>query len=60
LFDVAIIAWNQGTEDLFSYGDNRLLLGMEYGAKYNLGNDVPYTQEYDCNGNKKWGKYVAA
>jgi hypothetical protein len=60
LFDVAIIAWNQGTEDLFSYGDNRLLLGMEYGAKYNLGNDVPYTQEYDCHGQKKWGKYAAA
>jgi len=58
LFDVAIIAWNQGTEDLFNYGDNRLLLGMEYGAKYNLGNDVPYTQQYDCNGNKKWGKYM--
>jgi hypothetical protein len=45
LFDVAIIAWNQGTEDLFSYGNNRLLLGMEYGAKYNLNETVPYTQQ---------------
>jgi hypothetical protein len=57
LFDVAITSWNQGTEDLFSYGNNRLLLGVEYAAKYNLGEDVPYTQQYDCNGNKKWGKH---
>jgi hypothetical protein len=58
LFDVAIIAWNQGTEDLFSYGNNRLLLGMEYGAKYNLNETVPYTQQYECNGRKKWGKDI--
>jgi hypothetical protein len=56
LFDVAITAWNQGSDDLFSYGNNRLLLGMEYGAKYNLNETVPYTQQYDCFGRKKWGK----
>ena len=34
-------AWNQGV-DLYSAHDNRLLLGFEYTAKYNLGHDVPY------------------
>lgn len=36
------MAWNQG-EDLFGADDNRLLKGAEYVAKYNLGEDVPYT-----------------
>jgi hypothetical protein len=36
------MAWNQG-EDLYGYDDNRFLAGAEYVAKYNLGNDVPYT-----------------
>jgi hypothetical protein len=36
------MAWNQG-DDLFGADDNRLLKGAEYVAKYNLGNDVPYT-----------------
>jgi Alginate lyase len=35
------IAWKQGI-DLYAVGDNRLLKGFEYTAKYNLGNDVPY------------------
>ncbi|KAI1066957.1 hypothetical protein LB507_011330 [Fusarium sp. FIESC RH6] len=34
-------AWNQG-EDLFSYNNSRILLGAEYFARYNLGNDVPF------------------
>ncbi|KAJ6177778.1 Chondroitin AC/alginate lyase [Penicillium mononematosum] len=34
-------AWNQG-EDLFAYNDSRILRGMEYFARYNLGNDVPF------------------
>ena len=34
-------AWNQGI-DLYGDLDNRLLLGFEYTAKYNLGFDVPY------------------
>ncbi|KAN0067650.1 Chondroitin AC/alginate lyase [Elaphomyces granulatus] len=34
-------AWNQGV-DLFSYNENRILLGAEYFARYNLGNDVPF------------------
>ncbi len=36
------MAWNQGN-DLFEADDNRLLKGAEYVAKYNLGEDVPYT-----------------
>jgi hypothetical protein len=36
------MAWNQG-DDLFGYDNNRVLKGVEYIAKYNLGNDVPYT-----------------
>ena len=34
-------AWNQGV-DLYQAGDNRLLKGFEYTAKYNLGFTVPY------------------
>lgn len=36
------MAWNQG-DDVFGADDNRLLKGAEYVAKYNLGEDVPYT-----------------
>lgn len=36
------MAWNQ-RDDLFAYDDNRVLKGVEYTAKYNLGYDVPYT-----------------
>lgn len=48
MLDLALVgafcqmAWNQN-EDLFGYQDNRLLRGVEYVAKYNLGYDVPYT-----------------
>ena len=35
------IAWKQGV-DLYSAADNRLALGFEYTAKYNLGHDVRY------------------
>ncbi|KAG4437381.1 hypothetical protein IFR05_007145 [Cadophora sp. M221] len=38
---IAQQAWNQG-EDLYSYNNSRLLLGAEYFARYNLGNDVPF------------------
>ena len=37
----AEIGWKQG-EDLYGAYDNRLALGFEYTAKYNLGHDVPY------------------
>ena len=35
------IAWKQGV-DLYGAADNRLALGFEYTAKYNLGYDVEY------------------
>jgi len=35
------IAWKQGV-DLYGAADNRLAIGFEYTAKYNLGEDVPY------------------
>ncbi|NIG55909.1 alginate lyase family protein [Chitinophaga sp. Cy-1792] len=46
--DICEVAWNQG-EDLFSYDNNRLLAGMEYVAKYNLGNDVPNIPYNNCD-----------
>ncbi|WP_084187041.1 alginate lyase family protein [Andreprevotia chitinilytica] len=42
------MAWNQ-KDDLFGYEDNRVLRGMEYIAKYNLGNDVPYTPYHNSD-----------
>ena len=35
------MAWKQGV-DLYGAADNRLAVGFEYTAKYNLGEDVPY------------------
>lgn len=51
LVEVAFMAWNQGV-DLVSYGGNRVLAGVEYHAKYNLGrDDVPYNANFadPCN-----------
>ncbi|WP_329531715.1 alginate lyase family protein [Streptomyces sp. NBC_01450] len=36
------MAWSQG-DDLYGYGDNRFMKCAQYVAKYNLGQDVPYT-----------------
>jgi hypothetical protein len=36
------MAWKQG-DDLYGYDNNRFLAGCEYVAKYNLGEDVPFT-----------------
>ncbi|MFE2430958.1 alginate lyase family protein [Streptomyces sp. NPDC059373] len=36
------MAWNQGI-DLYGYDDSRVLKGVEYAAKWNLGHDVPFT-----------------
>jgi hypothetical protein len=38
--NTCVVAWNQGV-DLFAEGDNRLALGVEYTARYMLGEDVP-------------------
>lgn len=40
LVNTCAIAWNQGV-DLWSEADNRLALGIEYTARYMLGEDVP-------------------
>jgi len=42
------MAWKQG-DDLYGYENNRFLAGAEYVAKYNLGNDVPYTPYNNCD-----------
>ncbi|KAH6715697.1 GPI anchored protein [Leptodontidium sp. MPI-SDFR-AT-0119] len=39
---LAQMAYNQD-DDLFAYGNSRILAGSEYTAKYNAGFDVPYT-----------------
>ena len=66
LVEVALVAWNQGL-DLVSYNDeegvreygvngaNRLYQGLEYTAKYNLGNEVPYHSFFEyCNNVTKY------
>ncbi|NLN59046.1 MAG: hypothetical protein GX151_14275 [Gammaproteobacteria bacterium] len=48
------IAWNQG-DDLFGYGNNRVLSGAEYTAKYNLIQDVPFSTYNICQpANHDW------
>ena len=49
------VAWNQGV-DLFGLNSNLFLRGLEYSAKYNLGNDVPYQSFLVCEGASfAWG-----
>ncbi|MBQ8051900.1 MAG: alginate lyase family protein [Bacteroidaceae bacterium] len=43
------MAWEQG-DDLYGALDNRLMKGLEYTARYNLGYDVPFEQWTDCTG----------
>jgi len=43
------IAWHQGL-NLYGYADNRLLKGFEYVAKFNLGNEVPFSETLDRTG----------
>jgi len=43
------IAWCQGV-DLYGAADNRLLKGLEYTARYNLGGDVPFQSWVDTTG----------
>jgi hypothetical protein len=45
---VCQMAWNQG-DDLYGYDNNRFLAGAEYVAKYNLGNDVPFTTYHNSD-----------
>ena len=47
--EICEMAWHKG-DDLWGALDNRLLKGMEYTAKYNLGYDVPFETWTDCTG----------
>lgn len=47
--EICEMAWEQG-DDLYGALDNRLMKGLEYTAKYNLGYDVPFEQWTDCTG----------
>ncbi len=49
----AEVAWNQGV-DLYGWGDNRILRGYEYTAKYGLGEEVPFRHYLDRTG--KYGR----
>ena len=49
LCETCEMAWSQGT-DLWGALDNRLMKGMEYTARYNLGYDVPFETWTDCTG----------
>jgi autotransporter-associated beta strand protein len=48
------VAWNQGV-DLYSFDNNLFLRGLEYSAKFNLWNDVPYQTFGVCNTTFGWG-----
>ena len=47
--EICDMAWERG-DDLWGALDNRLMKGMEYTAKYNLGYDVPFETWTDCTG----------
>lgn len=47
--DICEMAWEQG-DDLWGALDNRLMKGIEYSARYNLGYDVPFETWTDCTG----------
>ncbi len=54
---VAEIAWKAGT-DLYSAYDNRLMKGIEYLAKFNMGDDdVPYKVWKDVTVKRKYSRW---
>lgn len=58
LAEACEIAWHQSL-DLYGAADNRLLGGFEYTARYNLGQDVPFTPHTDLTG-KYQAKVISA
>lgn len=40
------VAFNQGDSTFWNLLDDRLMVGYEYTAKYNLGKDVPYDPNF--------------
>ncbi len=55
------MAWSQG-EDLYGLSDNRFLKAAEYVAKYNNGEDVPYSyyERYNSSNGKVEGNPVVS
>lgn len=54
------VAWSQGV-DLYGFDNNRFLRGLEYCAKYNLWNDVPYVSYSVCEGASfNWGTWAVS
>ena len=49
LCETCEMAWAQG-DDLWGALDNRMMKGIEYTAKYNLGYEVPFKTWTDCTG----------
>ena len=49
LCETCEMAWEQG-DDLWGAIDNRMMKGIEYTARYNLGYDVPFETWTDCTG----------
>lgn len=49
LCETCEMAWEQGN-DLWGALDNRLMKGIEYSARYNLGYKVPFETWTDCTG----------
>ena len=47
--EICEMAWEQGNE-LWGALENRLMKGIEYTAKYNLGYEVPFETWTDCTG----------
>ncbi|MEV6130207.1 alginate lyase family protein [Streptomyces violaceusniger] len=47
--DAAQVAWNQGV-DLWGHDGSRILANVEYAARYNLGDDVPFIPDLDRTG----------
>ena len=47
--EICEMAWQSG-DDLWGALDNRLMKGIEYTAKYNLGYDIPFETWKDCTG----------
>ncbi len=60
LIEPAFIAWNQGV-NLVSFEDYRLVKGLEYTAKYNLGNSVSWTTNVPnpCNIAYNWTEGIS-
>lgn len=53
--EISQVAWNQGGKEYFGLVNDRLLVGYEYTAKYNLGYSVTYNLVFYRCGANWWG-----